>query len=224
VWSVLSPLMMMVVISVVFSQMFRLDIENFPVYLLTGQLIYNFFSEATNLSMNAILDNGMLIRKVYIPKYIFPVSRTLSSFVNLTFSLAALILLLLITRARILPAIVLFPLPLLYALLLAMGTGLILSVLAVYFRDVVHLYGVFLMALMYCTPIFYPISALPDSAVNLIRVNPLYHIIKMFRKIVMEGQAPTLKEHLICLAFAMLLLAVGLIIFKKKQDNFVLYI
>jgi ABC-type polysaccharide/polyol phosphate export permease len=96
-------------------------------------------------------------------------------------------------------------------------------VLAVYFRDIVHLYSVFLTALMYCTPKFYPITVLPDTAINMIRANPLYHIIKMFRKMVMYGELPTLKEHLTCLAFAVVFFAIGLLIFKKKQDNFVMY-
>jgi ABC-2 type transport system permease protein len=223
VWSVLNPLLMMIIISIVFSHMFRFDIENFPVYLLTGQLIYGFFSEATSTSMSSIFGNVGLIRKVYMPKYIFPVSKTCSSFVNLLFSLVALVPVLIATRATITPVMLLLPIPLLYILMVSLGVGLILSVLAVYFRDIVHLYGVFLTALMYCTPIFYPISMLPDTAINMIRANPLYHIIKMFRKMVLYGEVPTLREHLTCLAFAVILLGIGLLIFKKKQDNFVMY-
>lgn len=224
VWSILNPLLMMLVIATVFSYMFRFDIENYPVYLLTGQLIYNFYSEATNMSMNSILSGGALIKKVHLPKYIFPLSRTLSSFVNLLFSLVALLIILVFTRTPVTPAIFLFPLPLLYLLLLCIGVGLILSVLAVYFRDMIHLYGVFLTALMYLTPIFYPINSLPAFAHNIIRFNPLYHIILMFRKIVMQGQLPTLRENMICLSFGLIATVIGLIIFKKKQDNFVLYL
>jgi ABC-2 type transport system permease protein len=223
VWSVLNPLLMMIIISIVFSHMFRFDIENFPVYLLIGQLIYGFYSEATNGAMNSIFGNSALIRKVYVPKYIFPISKVCSSFVNLLFSLVALIPVLIVTKASVTPIALLFPIPLFYIFLISLGVGLILSVLAVYFRDIVHLYSVFLTALMYCTPIFYPITVLPDTAINMIRTNPLYHIIKMFRKMVMYGELPSLKEHLTCFMFAVIFFAIGLIIFKKKQDNFVMY-
>lgn len=224
IWSILNPLLMMIVIATVFSYMFRFDIDNYPVYLLIGQLVYSFFSEATNMSMNSIIQGGNLIKKVYLPKYIFPLSRTLSCFVNFLFSLAALVLILVLTKTPITPVIFLFPVTLLYALLFSIGVGLILSVLAVFFRDVVHLYGVFLTALMYLTPIFYPLSALPENVAQLIMLNPLYHIITMFRDIVMYGTFPSLEQHLICLAWGLGSILVGLIIFKKKQDNFVMYL
>ena len=224
IWSILNPLLMMIVIATVFSYMFRFDIENYPVYLLTGQLIYNFFSEATSMSMNSIISGESLIKKVYLPKYIFPLSRTFSCFVNLLFSLAALVLILILTKTQITPVIFLFPLPLFYVLLISIGFGLVLSVLAVFFRDIVHLYGVFLTALMYLTPIFYPISALPEQVAWWIRLNPLYHIIQMFREIVLYGYFPSLGENLICLAWGIGSILIGLIIFKKKQDNFVMYL
>ena len=153
-WSILNPLLMMLVISLVFSYMFRFNIENYSIYLLAGQLVYNFYSEATSFAMNSIIGSGSLIKKVHLPKYIFPISRVLSSFVNLLFSLVAILIMLAITKTQITPVIFLFPLPLFYALLLCIGVGLIISVLAVYFRDMVHLYGVFLTALVYLTPIF----------------------------------------------------------------------
>lgn len=224
IWSVLNPLLMMVVISTVFSHMFRFDIENYPVYLLTGQLVYNFYSESTNFAMTSIINGGSLIKKVYLPKYIFPLSRVLSSFVNLLFSLTALIIILVATKAQITPAFFLFPLPLIYLLLLCIGVGLIMSVVTVFFRDMLHLYGVFLTALMYMTPIFYPVSAMSDEVVKILKLNPLFHIVGMFRKIVMDGQFPTLRENIVCLAFSVVFILIGLVVFKKKQDNFVLYL
>ena len=224
VWSVLNPLLMMIVISIVFSHMFRFDIENYTIYLLTGQLIYNFFSESTNLSMTSILWSGGLIRKVYLPKYIFPLSRTLSAFVNLLFSLVAIVIMLVITQTKITPVILLFPLPLFYLLLICIGIGLILSVVAVYFRDMLHLYGVFLTALTYLTPIFYPVKALPEYAVTILKFNPLFHIVNMFRDIVLYGNIPTFRANAICLGMGIIFLGLGLIIFKKKQDNFVMFL
>ena len=223
-WSILNPLLMMLVMTVFFSYMFRYKIENYPVYLICGQVIYNFYSDATRQSMNSILHGGALIKKVKLPKYIFPMARTASSFVNLLFSLVAVILVMTITRAPITPTVLLFPLPLIYLFFISMGIGMILSVLAVYFRDMIHLYGVFLLALMYASPIFYPISALPTQAVILIKFNPLYHIMQMFRDVMYYGNLPSLRDNLVCLAFTMLSMGLGLFFFKKYQDNLVLNI
>lgn len=223
-WSLLNPLLMMIVMSVVFSYLFRFDIPNFPIYLLTGQIMFNFFSEATTLSMTSIISGGSLIKKVYLPKYIFPLSRTLSSFVNLLFSLTAIIIMLIITKTKITWAILLFPLPLLYILLFAIGVGLIVSVLAVYFRDMTHLYGVLLMAWMYFTPIFYPPSILPEIPRFLMKFNPMFHFIEVFRTVVLYGQVPTLRSNLVCLAFGLTSIGIGLLFFRKNQDKFVLYI
>ena len=222
-WSVLNPLLLMVVMSIVFSYMFRFDIENYTIYLLTGQLIYNFYSDATNMSMSSIIWSGGLIGKVYIPKYILPLARTLSSFVNMMFSLIALILMLIITKTPVTPAIFMFPVPLFYLLLICIGMGLILSVLAVYFRDIVHLYGVFLVALTYLTPIFYPISAVPKYALNILKMNPLFYVLNMFRNIIMYGNIPSLQDNFVCFAWGFILIVIGLYIFRKKQDDFVLY-
>lgn len=224
VWTVLSPLLMMIVMSIVFSYFFRYEIENYTVYLLSGQLIFNFYSEATNQAMTSIVNNRSLLTKVHLPKYIFPLSKVMSSFVNLLFSLIAIVIMLFITKAPIMPTIFLFPLPIMYAFLFALGCGLILSVLAVFFRDIYHIYSVVLTALMYFTPIFYPVSILPDYALRLMKLNPLYHILNMFRECVLDGQFPTLTEHLTCFSIGVVFLVIGLLIFKKKQDNFVMYI
>lgn len=224
IWSLLNPLLMMVVISSVFSYVFRSDIENFPIYLLAGQIIFTFFADSTNAAMMSIVTGGGLIKKVYVPKYILPLSKTLSSFVTLLFSLIAIVIVLLVTKTPIKPTILLFPLPLFYLLLISTGVGMILSALAVYFRDVMHLYGVGLTALMYFTPIFYPISILPPTARLLMKFNPLFHVIEMFRSIILYGTVPTLRSNLVCLSMGLLVLGIGLIFFKKKQGNFILYI
>ena len=116
-----------------------------------------------------------------------------------------------------------FPVPLFYLLLICIGMGLILSVLAVYFRDIVHLYGVFLVALTYLTPIFYPISAVPKYALNILKMNPLFYVLNMFRNIIMYGNIPSLQDNFVCFAWGFILIVIGLYIFRKKQDDFVLY-
>ncbi|WP_256702538.1 ABC transporter permease [Paenibacillus sp. P32E] len=223
-WSLLNPLLMMGVLIAVFSNIFRFDIPNFPVYLLAGQIIFAFFSEATSLSMNSILSAGPLIKKVYIPKYIFPLSRVISSFVNLLFSLVAMIIVIFATGAPITPAILLFPLPLLYILMFSIGMGLIMAVLAVYFRDMIHLYTVLLSAWTYLTPIFYPISAVPNYVKSIIYANPMYYFVEAFRDIVLYSKLPDLQTNIACLSFSVLSIVFGLLIFYKNQHKFVLHI
>lgn len=223
-WSLLNPLLTMVVISTVFSYVFRFDIDNFPIYLLTGQILFNFFSEATNQSMDSILQGSGLIKKVYIPKYIFPLSRTLSSFVNLIFSLLAIIIMLFLTKTPFRLTLIAIPIPLIYLLIFTCGVSLILSVFAVYFRDILHIYSVVLTAWMYFTPIFYPISALPDLPKKLIFCNPLYHYITYFRQIILEGTIPGFRENIMCCLISGGMFAVGLIVFKNHQDRFSFYI
>ena len=175
VWSILNPLLMMLLQTLVFSYMFRFQIENFPLYLICGNTLFNFFNESTNMGMGSVLGNSSLIKKVYVPKFIFPISRVVSSFVNLLFSLAAIILVMLITRSPFHLTILLVWAPLVLLFLFTCGIALLLSALAVYFRDLQYLYGIVTMAWMYATPLFYPISALPPFMVAIVKLNPLYH-------------------------------------------------
>ncbi|MBP2242351.1 ABC-2 type transport system permease protein [Cytobacillus eiseniae] len=223
-WSLLNPLLMMIVLTAVFSSMFKFDIPNFPVYLLSGQVIFNFFAEATTLSMNSIIGGGALLRKVYIPKYIFPVSKVLSSFITLLFSLLALLIVIIVTKGNISFVILLFPLPLIYILLFSIGVGLILSVLAVYFRDTLHLYTVLLSAWMYLTPLFYPVSAVPDYVKSIIYSNPMYYFVEVFRDIVLYNQVPDFHTNLLCIIFSAGSIVLGLFVFYKNQNNFVLHV
>lgn len=224
VWSLLNPLLMMLVISAVFSTLFRFDIPNFPIYLLTGQIIFGFFSEATTIAMSSIINGGSLIKKVYIPKYIFPLSRTLSSFINLLFALLAIVIVMFFTKTPVTPVIFLFPLPLIYIFIFSVGMSFIVSVLAVFFRDMIHLYGILLTVWMYFTPIFYPVKIIPENLQIILNNNPMYYYIECFRDIVLYGRFPSLQLHLICLAYGIGVLFVGTIVFVKNQDKFILHI
>lgn len=224
VWSLLNPLLMMCVMTLVFSYMFRFDIPNYPLYLITGQTLWSFFNESTNMSMYSVLQNGALIKKVYIPKFIFPISRVLSSFVTMSFSLAAILIVMVFTKAPFYWTILLFPIPLFFLLLFAMGIGMVLSALSVYFRDITHLYGVVTLAWMYLTPIFYPANALPERVLPIIHANPMYSYITFFRNIVLYGAVPEPVMWLQCALMSLAALAVGLVVFRKMQRNFILYI
>lgn len=147
-WTLLNPLCMMIVLSVVFSNIFKFDIENFPLYILSGQLIFNFFSDATTSSMSSIVSSASLIKKVYVPKYLFVISHIFSSFINLMASFTALLLVMTATRTELHWMTLLAPVPLLLLVLFSLGVGLVLAAVTVKFRDIMHLYSVFITALI----------------------------------------------------------------------------
>jgi len=221
-WSVLNPLLMMLVITAVFSKLMDMRTENFAAFYLCGSLIYNFVSEGTNGAMNAILINAALIKKVYVPKYIFPLEKVLFALVNALFYLIAVAIVFLITKLPLHWTIILFPIPLAYTFVFALGLGLILATVTVFFRDMNHLYSVWLTAWMYLTPIIYPVDALPERVMKLIQLNPLYHYVTYFRDVMMYGRVPGLMENLICIGISLFFLGIGLMVFKKYQDEFIL--
>lgn len=223
-WSLLNPLLMMCIMSYIFSTIFKSDIPNFPLYLICGQTLWNFFNESTSMAMNSIVSNAALIKKVYIPKFIFPISRVLSSFVTMSFSLVAILIVMLFTRATIYPTILLFWVPLVFLFLFCCGVGLILAALATYFRDITHIWGVATMAWMYATPIFYDPVILPENVRQTLAFNPMYHLLSIFRQLIVYGQMPEISAWLTCLGTSVGVLIVGLLVFYKSQRNFILYI
>ena len=224
VWSILNPLLMMVVQTVIFSYMFRSDIPNYPVYLICGNTLFTFFNESANMGLTSIIYNAPLIKKVYIPKFIFPLSRVASSFVTMSFSMAAILLVMLVTRSPLHWTILLFWVPLIFLFMFCCGMALTLSALTVYFRDMQHLFSILTLGWMYATPIFYPIEQLPQFAQNLMKLNPMYHYINMFRNLVMYGNVPGPNTWFACAASGAVMLTVGLLVFHKLQRNFILYI
>ena len=224
VWSVLNPLLMMVVQTVIFSYMFRSDIPNYPLYLICGNTLFTFFNESANMGLTSIIYNASLIKKVYIPKYIFPVSRVVSSFVTMTFSLAAVVLVMVFTRSPFYWTMLLFFIPLVFLFLFSCGMALLLSALTVYFRDMQHLFSILTLGWMYATPIFYPLEQLPPFAQGVMKLNPMYHYINMFRNLVMYGNIPGPNTWFTCAASGAVMLALGLWVFHKLQRNFILYI
>lgn len=224
VWSLLNPLLNMIVLTMVFSTIFKNQIENFPIYLMCGRLIFDFNSECTNTSLNSVVSNSSLIKKIYIPKYAFPLSSAIASLVNMLFSMIALIIVMLITGTPFNAAMLMFWLPLMYAFMFSAGLGLILASLNVFFRDIKHLYKVFNTLWVYMTPLFYPVDAMSEKVKAIIVLNPLYHYITMLRGMVLEGTLPTLRDNLICLGTGILMLVIGAVTMKKTQDRFILHI
>ncbi|MDR0499890.1 MAG: ABC transporter permease [Coriobacteriales bacterium] len=223
-WSILNPLMMMIILTIVFSTIFRFNIENFPVYYIVGSTMYSFVTGSTTSGMNSVLNNAELIKKVYIPKYIFPLQKVLFSLVNLAFSLIAVAIVYAILQMPLHPTIPLLVIPVFYATVFSFGLSLVLSAAVVYFRDIAHLYGVLTMAWMYLTPIFYPFVLLPEIAQTVLQFNPLLHFVNYAREVMMYGSVPGLYENLYCMAFAIVTLVIGLLFFRRAQDNFILNI
>lgn len=223
-WTVLNPLLMMIVMTIVFSTLFKSTIDNFPVYFLAGNLIFTLNSEITNNCTYAIIGNASLLKKVYIPKYLFPLSKAGSALVNLMFSLIAMFLVMIILRVPFLPTLLLLPIPIAYAFIFSLGLGLLLSAVTVYFRDIAYFYSVLLLAWNYFTPVFYPIEILPDFARKLMQLNPLYHYIDYMRNLILHGVVPGITENFVCLLMSVMMLVIGVCVFYRKQDNFILYI
>ena len=221
-WTLLNPLCMMIVLSVVFSNLFRYDIENFPLYIMSGQVIFNFFSDATTSAMSSIVSSAALIKKVYVPKYLFVLSNVFSSFINLMASFTALILVMIVTRAELHWTILLVPVPLIFIVFFSLGVGLILAAITVKFRDIMHLYSVFTMALMYLTPVIYPMSMLPEWLNKIVMLNPITNILIMFRNVMLNNIIFDWTSILIAFLETALMLSLGLWIFYKNQDQFIL--
>ncbi len=224
-WSMLNPIMMMIILNAVFSRVFRADIENFPLYLMTGQLVYSFFSEASSSAIFSIVEASSLIKKIYVPKYVFPLERVMFGFVNLLFSLIALVIMMIWQHIRVTLVTLLFPLPLIGLFFFTCGWSFLISALCVYFRDLKHLYSVVLTAWMYITPIMYPIEYLSGSWVyKVVMLNPLTWYVQYFRQVVMYQAMPTLEMNLVCFGEAAAMFLFGLMAFRKLQDKFILHI
>ena len=225
VWSVLNPLLMMCVLAAVFSFFLRFgEIENFPLYLILGNTLFAVMSDSTSGAMMSIIESSSLIKKIRIEKMIFPLEKVLFAVVNFCFSLIAIAAVMIFFRVVPTPNILFLPLLLIYVLVFSAGLSLLLSALAVFFRDACHLWSVVITAWTYATPLFYPVSILPEWMVAIEQFNPMYHYVTYFRDIVLWGQNPGIQENLICLLFAAVTFAVGLLVFKKLQKRFILYV
>lgn len=225
VWSILNPLMIMFIMVLVFQNMFRFDIANYPVYLIIGQTIFNFVSEATNQAMWSITGNAALMKKTYVPKYIFTLSRVTSSFVNMVFALGAMLLVFVVCGISFNWYMFLIPVILVQVYIFALGLGFFLASGTVFFRDIQYIYSAFLTAWMYATPIFYPIVQLPLNMQRIIKhFNPLYAYITQFRTIVLDGTCPDMRLIIYGFIVSFIMVGFGTWVFMKSQDKFILYI
>ena len=223
-WSLLNPLLTMCVQYIVFSTLFKNNIPNYPVYLLTGIVFMNFFNEAVSMCMTSITGNASLIKKVYMPKYIYPVSRVMSSLVNFVFAIIPLFLVMAVTHTAFHPSLLLLLFDVMCMLGFIIGMGLLLTTAMTFFQDTQFLWGVVSMMWMYLTPVFYPESIIPEKMLTLYHMNPMYQYITFARVCIIDGVSPDPTAYLWCLLSAGIVLMLGILVFKREQDKFVLYL
>lgn len=228
-WSVLNPLMMMIVMSVVFSFVFRADIENYPLYLILGNITFSFMSESTSQALMSFIDAAPLLKKVRVSRFVFPVQKVLFALVNFTFSLVAVALVMLWFRVVPTWHIIWLPVCLFLLVLFCSGIGLIVGSVAVFFRDVVHLWSVILTAWTYLTPIFWVPTQLaangaPAWVMSIVELNPMYGFVTFMRDIFLWNQNPSMQTLSLCVIWAVIMLGVGILVFRKTQHKFILYI
>ena len=223
-WTLLNPLFMMIILSVVFSNLFKFDVENYSLYILSGQVVFNFFSGATTDAMSAIFGNASLIKKVYVPKYLYPLSTVIYNYIIFLISLVVLAIVGVILGVK--PTIYLLqaPVALIIILILSYGSGMFLATIGVFFRDIEYLWSVALMLIMYtCAIFYYPSKLLKSGWAWILKFNPLYCTIQIFRSAIF-GEPMYAPYVIYAAAFSVVITIIGLVCFKKKQDNFILYI
>lgn len=223
-WSFLEPLIFLIALTIIFSTFFAHNISNYPVYLLTGRLIFDLFSKGSKASMTSIYKNASIIKKVYVPKYMYPLGVTFSAFVTFLLSLIVLFIVMLLTNTPFTLYIILGIVPIILLLLFTIGVGLILATITVFFRDIEHLYGVFLTILLYGSAIFYPPEIIPAKYQFILNLNPVFAFISLARDAFLYGQFFNMSQLLFATTSTIVVIVAGVILFYKYQDKFILYI
>jgi ABC-type polysaccharide/polyol phosphate export permease len=219
-WTLLNPLLMMIVLTLVFSNVFRFNVVNYPVYAFCGLILWNFFAQTTTGAMSELMWGGSLMNRIYLPRAIFAVTALGTGLVNLMLSLIPLLLLMLVYGAPIRATILFLPIPILLTALFALGVALFLSTLSVYFSDVVEMYQIVLTAWMYLTPIIYPKEALPANYHWLLNFNPFYHLLEVFRAPLHGGALAGPKTLGAAALTAVASFLIGWWFFASKADEF----
>ena len=223
-WSVLSPLLMLLVMRLVFTQFFGATMEHYTTYLFCGNLIFACFSESTALGMTSLLENADIFSKVNVPKYLFLLSKNIQELINFGLTLCVFFLFCVLDGITFTWKLILLVYPVCCLILFNIGMGLILSALFMFFRDIQYLWSVFTQLLMYMSAIFYTIDQYTYTVQCLFLLNPIYLFIRYFRKIVIEATIPTVWFHLLMLADVVIVLALGCWMYKKYNHKFLYYI
>ncbi len=226
VWSLLYPVLTMVVMAIVFSNVFKFSTPgvSYLAYLLSGLIMFNYFSEASNLAMSSVVGNFGLLNKIYIPKYIFPLSKCLFVGINFLLTLIPFYVVLFATGTGINIFHLMLPYAFLCLFMFTLGMGLILSAVSVFLRDMFYIYGIIVMLWTYLTPIMYDIKMISTELQPILKLNPMYHYINFVREIVLYERIPQPFTWIICIASSAMVLLIGVLVFKKTQDKFIYYV
>jgi ABC-2 type transport system permease protein len=223
-WSILSPLLHLLVMKLVFTQFFGRDMPHYTTYLFAGNIIYSFFRESTTAGMSSLMANKSIFTKVNVPKYMFLLTRNVSAIINFGLTLLVFFLFAAFDGITFTWKFPLLLYPTLCMIVFNIGMGLILSALYVFFRDTQYLYDIFTMLLMYTSAIFYYVDKYSPAVQRLFLCNPVYCVIKYFRLIVIDGTIPSLEYHALLLFYAVAAVAVGGFIYKKYNQRFLYYV
>ena len=219
-WSVLSPLFTMMILTIVFSTLFSKRIYNYPVYLLCGKAIYTFFTGACGVSLNAIRGNKGILLKTAAPKHIFILGGVISEFFNFLIEIGLLIIVMIVTKAPFyFNTMPLSIIPIVAAFILSLGVGMILSICQVYYTDTLYLWKVVTQMLFYGSAIFYPMDLVPEPAHQYMILNPIFWLVNQFRALYIYGTIPNLLNIFNLLLLSLIVLVIGLIVFKKYNNK-----
>lgn len=220
IWTLLNPLMMMIVLTLVFTNLFRFTIQYYPVYLLSGLIMWNFFANSTTQALQGMILSGGLLNRIYVPKSVFTFSALGTGLVNLGISIIPLIAIMLGLGMKIHLSIMMMPLAVILLAIFSLGIGLILAAAAVYFADMLPVYEVLLTLWMYATPIIYPTEILPPERVWLLKLNPMYYLLQVFRQPLYEGIVPEWRDWAIAATIALAVLIAGSVIFTSRINEY----
>jgi ABC-type polysaccharide/polyol phosphate export permease len=223
-WTMLNPLLMMIVTTIIFSSIFRFAVHNYPTYMLAGQVLWGFFASATIAANSSLLASAALSRRVYVPWALFPLATVSSAVVNLLLALAPLFLLALASGVEFTWSLVCLPLSLVLAFLFTFGVALLLASSSVFFHDTIHMYQVVVSAWMYLTPIFYPVDIVPPEWLFIFHLNPMYHLVEIFRIPIYTGGWPDPSHFVASTLYALGAVAGGWWYFERSRDSFVSYL
>ena len=223
-WSILSPLLQLLVMRIVFTQFFGRNMEHYTTYLFCGNLIFSYFSESTGQGMTSLMGNAAIFTKVNVPKYLFLFSKNVQALINFGLVLVVFFIFCFIDDITFTWKFILLLIPIISLLLFNIGVGLILSALFVFFRDVQYLWSIFTQLLMYLSAIFYSIDSYSPMMRNLFLLNPIYLHIRYFRKIVIDSTIPSVWFHLLLLADVAIVLGIGCWMYKKYNTKFLYYV
>lgn len=219
IWSVLNPLLMMTVLSMIFTQLFHRSIENYPIYYLSGYVIWSMFTGATNAAMTTLVDNSTMLIKVRFPMQVFILARVYTALTNLGYSLIAYVIMLIVFRIVPGVTIVFYPVIILLVLMFSLGLSLILATAYVFFGDVKHLYSIVTTLWMYFSALFYPVDSLKGLPRTIIGINPMFQYINAARNVVMYHTWPSWTELLAMVAWAVGMLALGWLVFSRNKNK-----